>query len=280
MEFAEFARAHGLIVDSVVAGRWVRVPTVDHPRKRNGAYKWLGDIGWAQNHATMTSPAAWRAREGSVRPVDVARIRAVSDRLEAATKAGWARAAAQAAELLEQAKQIKHDYLARKGFGEMPGLVLPDNRLVVPMRNWRTGNLAGAQLISWDGERWNKKMLPGMRAKGAVLRLGPLQARRTWLVEGWATALSVEAATRLLARPEAILVCFSAGNLKFVADRLCERGQSIAVFADNDASGVGQETARATGAPWVMSDVVGEDANDLHNRAGLFAVARLLMGVR
>lgn len=280
MEFAEFARAHGLIVDSVVAGRWVRVPTVDHPRKRNGAYKWLGDIGWAQNHATMTSPAAWRAREGSVRPVDVARIRAVSDRLEAATKAGWARAAAQAAELLEQAKQIKHDYLARKGFGEMPGLVLPDNRLVVPMRNWRTGNLAGAQLISWDGERWNKKMLPGMRAKGAVLRLGPLQARRTWLVEGWATALSVEAATRLLASPEAILVCFSAGNLKFVADRLRERGQSIAVFADNDASGVGQETARATGAPWVMSDVVGEDANDLHNRAGLFAVARLLMGVR
>lgn len=280
MEFAEFARAHGLIVDSVVAGRWVRVPTVDHPRKRNGAYKWLGDIGWAQNHATMTSPAAWRAREGSVRPVDVARIRAVSDRLEAATKAGWARAAAQAAELLEQAKQIKHDYLARKGFGEMPGLVLPDNRLVVPMRNWRTGNLAGAQLISWDGERWNKKMLPGMRAKGAVLRLGPLQARRTWLVEGWATALSVEAATRLLARPEAILVCFSAGNLKFVADRLRERGQSIAVFADNDASGVGQETARATGAPWVMSDVVGEDANDLHNRAGLFAVARLLMTIR
>lgn len=280
MEFADFARAHGLVVDSVISGRWVRVPTTDHPRKRNGAYKWLGDVGWVQNHATMTTPETWRAREGSVRPVDVARIRAAADRIEAATKAGWARAAARATELLEQATPTKHGYLIRKGFGEIPGLVLPEGNLIVPMRNWRTNNMAGAQIISWDGQRWNKKMLPGMRAKGAVLRLGPLQARRTWLVEGWATALSVEAATRLLARPEAILVCFSAGNMKFVAGQLRQRGQAIAVFADNDASGVGQQTAREIGAPWVMSDVVGEDANDLHKRAGLFAVSRLMMTIR
>jgi len=60
MQFDAFCRAHGLIVDSLISGRWVRVPTVDHPRKKNGAYKFLGDIGWAQNHATNVDVSTWR----------------------------------------------------------------------------------------------------------------------------------------------------------------------------------------------------------------------------
>jgi putative DNA primase/helicase len=52
------------------------------------------------------------------------------------------------------------------------------------------------------------------------------------------------------------------------------------VFADNDASQAGERAAIATGKPYVMSDVVGEDANDLHKRAGLFKVAQMLMRIR
>jgi putative DNA primase/helicase len=74
-----------------------------------------------------------------------------------------------------------------------------------------------------------------------------------------------------------VVVTFSAGNLQFVASQL--RGRRF-VFADNDTSGTGQRVAGATSLPWTMSDVVGEDANDLHQRAGLMAVVKLVAKCR
>jgi hypothetical protein len=56
MGFDDFARSHGLIVRSLIPHRWIATPTEDHPRKRNGRYKFLGDIGWVQNWATMQTP--------------------------------------------------------------------------------------------------------------------------------------------------------------------------------------------------------------------------------
>jgi putative DNA primase/helicase len=52
------------------------------------------------------------------------------------------------------------------------------------------------------------------------------------------------------------------------------------VFADHDKSETGEKSAQATGFPYCMSPVIGEDANDLHMRAGLMAVCQLLMEVR
>ena len=52
------------------------------------------------------------------------------------------------------------------------------------------------------------------------------------------------------------------------------------VFADHDKSGAGQQAAEQTGLPWCMSHIEGEDANDLHQRAGVLAVRQLLMQVR
>ena len=54
--------------------------------------------------------------------------------------------------------------------------------------------MRGAQLIRWLSEerKWEKKMLPGMRAKGAVLRLGSAAPWLTILCEGYATGLSIE----------------------------------------------------------------------------------------
>ena len=60
MNFEAFAASYGiLITGQIVPGRWMRFPTEDHPRKRNGAVKFLGDIGWVQNHATQTEPVTW-----------------------------------------------------------------------------------------------------------------------------------------------------------------------------------------------------------------------------
>ena len=75
----------------------------------------------------------------------------------------------------------------------------------------------------------------------------------------------------------AVLMCFSAHNLIQVAQSVQGRA---CVFADHDKSGTGQTAAEQTGLPWCMSPIEGEDANDLHQRAGLLAVRQLLMQVR
>ena len=280
MQFDAFCRAHGLIVEGITPGRWVRVPTTDHPRKRNGAYKFLGDIGWVQNHAVDMDVSTWRADEKTRENLDLGRIHAQAAEFDDRMRRGWERAAQRAEQMLRQASPGEHNYLHYKGLGEQAGLVVGDDMLV-PMRHWRTNRLAGVQTIRWlEAERrYEKLMLPGMRAKGAVLRLGSPQALRIWLVEGYATGLSVEAAVRLLRLRDAVMVCFSAGNLVHVARCLAQADQDVAVFADHDASGAGERAALQTGAPWCMSPVQGEDANDMHKRAGIFQVARQMLSV-
>jgi len=277
MQFDAFCRLHGLIVDGITPGRWVRVPTVDHPRKRNGAYKYLGDIGWVQNHALEVDVSTWRADDRGTNDADVLRIHRQAAEFDDKMRLGWARAAARAEELVQKAQTGEHNYLHYKGLGEMSGMVTDDGALLVPMRHWRSNRLVGVQLIRWveADRKYDKKMLPGMRAKGAVLRLGSPQAPRTWLVEGYATGLSVEAALRLLRLRDSVTVCFSAGNLIHVAQQL---EAPAVVFADHDASGAGERAAVATGLPWVMSPELGEDANDVHRRHGVFRLAKLMLG--
>jgi putative DNA primase/helicase len=117
--------------------------------------------------------------------------------------------------------------------------------------------------------RYEKKMLTGMRAKNAVLYLGDRDAPEAWLVEGFATGLSVRHALRSVGIPASVVICFSASNLIQVADQI--KGTRF-VFADNDDSKTGEKSAMATGLPWTMADRVGWDANDLHLGDSLFAV--------
>ena len=61
MELIDFCRAHGIIIDAPPPiGYWKRYHTVDHPRKRNGAVKWMGDHAFVQNHATDTEVSIWK----------------------------------------------------------------------------------------------------------------------------------------------------------------------------------------------------------------------------
>ncbi len=283
MSFIDFARAHGVDIDpaKLYAGERIRrCGTTDKPRSTNGAYFWDGGRGWVFNWSTdarvqwFNDPnaqpwtdaekASWKAKRHA------ANIRQEDDHR---------RAAIRAAELIDSTKPGLHDYLARKGFPDMKGLVDASGSLVVPMRHLETNSIMGAQLIFWDEpeRKWMKKMLPGMRAKGAVFRMGDKTATETFLVEGYATGLSVFAGLRCIGLQASVLICFSAGNLEYVARQV--QGRAF-VFADNDISGVGQAAALATGLPYCVSPAEGEDANDLHTRSGIVAVCNLLMNVR
>ncbi|MFB9242381.1 PriCT-2 domain-containing protein [Massilia antarctica] len=210
------------------------------------------------------------------------RARAVRDAAIAAEEAckqrGYRQAAAHAQRLIGSCLMTTHYYLNAKGLPDALALVA-DTQLVVPMRCMETNALRGAQTIEWiPGERrWDKKMAPGMRARGAVLRLGNQRAQETFLCEGYATGLSIELAARRMRLNACVLVCFSDSNMVHVAPMVTGRAF---VIADNDASQAGEKAAIKTALPYRMSDVVGEDANDLHQRAGLMALCSLLMAVR
>lgn len=282
--FTDFARAHGVLIkDLYPADKIRRCPTVEHPRSTNGAYSWDGHRGWVMcwdgdgevHWYDDPNAKPWTPQEkASFQRQQRQKFEDIRRKNE--------RAALQAQMMLSTAKAGQHDYLTRKGLAKTLGLVLPDGELFVPMRSLATNDLQGGQVIRWDGDarKWEKKMVPGMKAKGAVLRLGPKSPRETWLCEGYATGLSIEISANLLRLSAAVLVCFSDSNMAFVAGLLRDAPGRRFVFADNDASEAGERAAKQTGLPYCMSDVVGEDANDLHMRAGLTVVAARMMAAR
>jgi len=266
MDFVSFCRLHGLLIDYLPPiGVWKRYPTEDHPKKRNGAAKYMGTHGFVQNHAIETAVSVWKSDDPSVNVAQVRRDssaahrRMILDQERAAEKAQW---------ILNQCVLAEHDYLVAKGFPKEVGNVWlrPDGPLlVIPMRVG--ADLVGCQLINASGE---KKFLKGQRTAGASLcfdKRGPVI-----LCEGYATALSVRAAFSKLNRPFCIHVCFSASNLKAMSRRMIPG----LVVADNDVSGAGEDAARESGWPYWMSDTVGEDANDAHRRLGLFRFSQAL----
>lgn len=276
-EFVAFARACGLdIVAARPSDKIQRCATIAHPRAKNGAFLWDGDRGWAMAWDDGGEIQWFRgAREWT--EDDKARWRAQRDAQWQRQLDRQRRAARNAAAILAECQLDHHGYLRFKGLPGVRALCHPDESLLVPMRDARSNKLTGLQRIRWlpDERRWEKKMFPGMRAKGAVLRLG--RGSETILCEGFATGLSIELAVQQLRLNAAVLVCFSAQNLMLVAPLM--RGRAI-VFADHDESGVGEEAARATGLPYCMADAVGWDANDLHCELGLLAVCQKLMQAR
>jgi phage/plasmid primase-like uncharacterized protein len=265
-DFVQFCLALGLVVDALPpVGRWVRVPTVTHPRKKNGAVKFMGTHGFVQEHSTMQEVAVWKASENSDAPaIDHAALKAATQREHTRIAEGRARAAERAQAIVAQSKQAPHAYLAAKGFPETLGLVWQregEPVLVVPMRV--DGKLCGCQLIAEDGD---KKFLLGQVTRGATFVIG--QGAPIYC-EGYATALSANKALQASRLRGSVVVCFSAHNLQ----KLATAG---VVLADNDESKTGERAAQATGRPYWMSPVVGEDFNDYMGRVGLFAASQAL----
>jgi putative DNA primase/helicase len=279
MMFTQFAESHGVIIKSLKASDKIqRCPTVAHPKSDNGAYLWDGNRGGVM---AWDGDGQWYwFKDQNAKPWTDAEKRAWAMKqreAEEARERGYRRAATEADITLRSCKQQEHGYLKMKGFVHELGMVDADDTLHIPMRDWQTNHLRGTQRISWDGESWQKKMTYGMKAKGAIFRLGSPRARETWLVEGYATGLSVKAALTQLRIDSAVAVCFSDSNLAYVAPLF--KGPRY-VFADNDKSGAGERAAVATNCPWTMAGTVGHDANDLHAADGIFAVCDLIMGLR
>jgi putative DNA primase/helicase len=276
-DFVSFARAHGLLLEHPIAdGRWHRTRTEDKPRKKNGAYLWDGERGVVRNWASMESFASWRDGNARVVPrAEYARQRREARNAEAQRHA---KAAAQAHEIVKSAAflvpspavlwkpwrpgrdaVLAHPYLVRKGLPATAGLV-HQGYLIVPM--WVEKRLVNVQRISADGE---KRFLTGGRAKDAVYRIGREDAREVWLVEGYATGLSLHLALHAMFRDAAVVVCFSAGNLRAPG--------ATHVMADGDPAG--REAAARTGLPTARCPD-GMDANDVHVNGGLRALQELV----
>lgn len=268
MHLLDFCRLHGVIVDHMPPiGTWKRYPTHDKPTHRNGAVKYMGTHAFIQNHATMTEIEVWHADGDSAMDPNKARKlveaahRDIRDKQEkAAQKAGY---------ILHQCQIGYHPYLEKKGFKEEQGNVWKHETdgllLVIPMRVGH--RLVGCQIINEEG---GKKFLFGQRTSGAAFVFdnhGP-----NILCEGYATALSIKAAMKALKRRYTLHVCFSASNLAKVASTL----PNGFVVCDNDASRTGENTTIKTGFPYWISDTVGEDFNDFHQRAGLFKASQSL----
>jgi phage/plasmid primase-like uncharacterized protein len=271
MDFLQHATAYGLSINHLISdGRWHRVPTTDKPRKRNGAYLFDGGKGVVRNWATMEGYAAWPQKGERVEMIDPLKIRMEREKADREEAGRRYRASIIAQSAVGRSTLQKHSYLRLKGFPEALSLVL-ENELIVPMRNFKTAKLTSIQRINGHGE---KKFLANGEAKGAVFILGkkPYPAVKI-LCEGYATALSIKAAADTMHKSCEVWVCFSASNLVYVAERI---GGERVVVADNDASRTGQNAARSTGLPWLMSPVEGDDFNDYHQREGLWAAVKLL----
>lgn len=278
MDFLDFARSFGIIIhDYPPIGVWKRYPTDDHPRSRNGAVKFLGTVGFVQNHAMDTVVSVWKPdAEDRANLPSMTDMRRQQQEQEQETRRKQGEAARKAVTMLNQSGYSSHAYLRAKGFEKEQGNVYhKDGKpvLLIPMRVG--GSIVGVQQIDEDG---GKRFLYGQRSAGAsfVFSNNGLNI----LCEGYATALSVRAAMTQIKRRYNIYVCFSAGNMKKIGLDL----KSGLVVADNDHSGTGQQAAEDIGWPYWMSDSIGEDANDYMLRVGLFgfsqSLTQLMLNIR
>jgi len=234
-------------------GAGITAATLFHEARLNG---FVDDAAFrppspAQIQAQRRAAAERATKDGQER---------IKAALAAAKKARW---------IMDQCRPEEHAYLQAKGFPALRGLVWrPEqetNLLCIPMSIGQ--ELVGVQMIDKTGA---KKFLSGQTTSKAefCLSAGILNAADYW-IEGYASALSLRACLSALKLNYRIHVCFSAGNLKRMA-------HSGFVIADNDASGTGQEAARATGLPYWIPEVVGTDINDVHKAQGTFKTSQML----
>lgn len=274
MDFIQFARQHGVIInDYPPIGVWKRYPTEDHPRKRNGAVKYLGTHGLVQNHALETEVSVWQPGLDHVidRPMVAKAVKDAQEDILRMQKDAMRKAVG----MLNSSGLMRHKYLQDKGFDQEQGNVWMRDGvpyLLIPMRV--KNSLVGVQVIEEDG---TKKFLYGQRTGGASFTIDNNGTH--FLVEGYATGLAVRAALKALKKRYTLHICFSAGNMIKIAATLPDG----IVIADNDESGTGERVAKQIGWPYWMSDSVGEDFNDFWRRVGLFkstqSLAKLMLSI-
>ncbi len=276
--FQEFAAANGVLIDSIIHGKIVRCPTKEHPDKKNGAYLFNREWGWCQSWEIHLEPVFWNdesirtpeqqatlERKIAKSREEYARNRARMQQ-EAARKARW---------ILGECELTEHKYIQRKGFKEHPVNVWQKDDqqlLIVPMYHKNT--ICGCQIISEDGD---KKFLTGQRTSGAYFKIG--DGKQIFLVEGFAKGLAAKDILASIGCQSTIYVTFSVGN----ATKMAKYLPTAYWLGDNDANGVGQNAAEASGLRWWIPNTVGFGIDDAYFAQGKLKtgmqIKKFLMGV-
>ena len=259
MDFYRFAESHGLIINNLVEDRWTRVPTVDKPHSRNGAYIFDGSSGAVQNWALHEKPVSWKSKDHRPDPESYARkAKAAVDQdsrhKKAAGKASW---------ILNQCKKQTHPYMVTKGFPNEKVNVWND-MIVIPMRIGTS--LSGLQLISTDGK---KTFLTGQKNKGASTVID--NKGKVILCEGMATAMSIRRALKAMRRRYTIVICFSASNIL----EMSKVYPDCVVMADHDLVGI--RVAKQTKKTYCLPPTEGDDFNDYETKVGADAAGQYLI---
>lgn len=240
----------------------------ERPAGRFGCNRAQVDATWSSKNKREFTPEekrAWRKKMDDAkaqREADMAREHA--------------ECAVRAAEMWEQAQEMSHAYAVRKMVGTDGTRVL-NGELLIPVRHG-PGPLVGLQRIMADGE---KRFLKGTPMAGAYTVLGkPSKHGPVVICEGWATGMSIRAATGYC-----VVVAFNAGNLEPVAVKIRKALPEALVIIGcdddfktkgNPGMTAGADAARTIGAmvawPVWMNEQTGTDFNDLHADEGLDAV--------
>ena len=231
MTFLQTIQAHGLLAEHVTQDSlWHQCGTSDHPKSKNGRYKLSIDglFGVYKNWALDSDTLTWKAGSDVARPDPIiSQARAESARI--ASRKAIIESMHQAITYWKDCKPLRagHPYLDGKLL-TMQGCtnlkIDNDGWLVVPVEV--NGCIISLQRIAPDS---TKRFWSGASVKGGCYVLDRSSSSCTVLCEGFATGLAIYQAVSDCR----VIVCFDAGNLIAVANRLKLSGLCV-VAADND----------------------------------------------
>ena len=284
MNFEQSIRLAGLMPRAIIAdGKIRRCKTEMNPNKQNGWYVLHADGHGAWGDWTSGSGQSlgtWReegATEHAVSPEVIAKLKAQREaernyRIQAVRSARqfWSKCTP---------LSLPHPDIENKGLAPLgcAGLRTHDGLLVIPVM--LGDSLISLQTITHDGV---KKFWPGAPVKAGAYVLRRDRSVVTILVEGFATGLAAFQAVRTAS----VIVCFDAGNLIRVAERMKPTG-SVVVVGDNDHKTMvkrgmnpGVEAAKNTAellgcGVYYPEGIEGSDAADFLKEVGEGAARRL-----
>lgn len=270
MDFIDFARAHGLVIQNLDYGKITRCPTDSRRTKRNGAYYFEGEFGWCMDWQAHDKPQIW-VTDKIVNPEEIQRkIKQSQIKYNQERARLNANAVKKATAMLSNCKQELSQYLASKGFPEMCfNMFFEDNHdplLCIPMRIDK--KISGMQVIKPDG---SKKFIYGTNASMSTFDIG--RGDNIFLCEGFATSLSLQAVLKKTKIPYMIRVCFSSGNMLKVS----KQHKNPYLICDNDLSSTGQKVGIDSGCRFYLPENPGDDLNDEHLKRGLFYISQKIM---
>ncbi len=223
-------KATGGAPSEVEPGRIVRFSTSDKRGDTSGWAKLFDDEqGGAYGCWRQGISGTWQAREPrspEERQAFAEHVRQARAAAERLLEEQRAECREKSAELWERGRDVdgKHPYLLAKNVKPF-GLKQIKNMIVVPVRD-SDGTLNGLQFIMPDG---SKKFKTGTMVAGCYFAIGTLKGNTLLICEGLATGLSLYQATGHM-----VVVAFSAGNLKPVAEALLAKHPDIEIILCSD----------------------------------------------